>query len=412
MSTKTKILKNQRGKLSKVPHQDIHPQIKIAAEKEDDLKSPNRDFGSNIKESSAITKLKDQIQKLKNEHEDDIQTIIELTKSNAKQEELIKNEKNSHVSQIKEIESKIQMLTSRCDELAAQLKDAQAKYQECHNTLISKEEHERVLKEELSRTQWCLGEEKESRRQVEDVVRQKQTDLERYQDEMRNLSNECNSLRKEFSECQWYLGEERTLRQKVETSLGESAAFIERQKNDLNQRQSDLDIVTKQFQESQWHLGEAQARIKTLEEQLSSEKKRSDGLSGQISEMQEAFAKSNLLAAEWMRRWDRLIEEALKCGGEIDLEQIGNGKFWERQLSFSRQEIEVLTAKKSELKEQLKQVEAKVGNLIQVNAGLQEELSSERQKHQALEKSYSESEWYLNEARAEIQKIKGAACYS
>ncbi len=206
------------------------------------------------------------------------------------------------------------------------------------------------------------------------------------------------------------MGEERALRQRAETSLGESSAYIEQQKNDLNQKQSALDIAAKQSQESQWCLGEAQARIRTLEEQLSSEQRRAEGLSGQIAEMQEAFAKSNLLAAEWMRRWDRLIEEALKGGGEIDREQIEKGKFWERQLSLSRQEIEVLTAKQTELEKQLKQSEGEAEYLNQVNASLRKDLLAERQKYQALEKNYSESEWYLNEARAEIQKIQGATC--
>jgi chromosome segregation ATPase len=409
MLKKTKISNNQRVKLSR-PAQDIHPHIKIIAEKKEGLMRLDRDLESCIKESPAITKLKDQIQKLEKEHEDDIKTIIEHTKSHAKQEELLKNEKNAHVSRIKESESKIQMLTNRCDELAAQLNDAQAKYHECQKALISKEEHGRVLQEELSRTQWSLGEEKEFRRQAEEALRRKQADLERHQDEMRNFSHECNSLRKELSECQWHLGEERALKQRAETSLGESAAYIELQKNDLNQKQSVLDIVTKQSQESQWHLGEARAKIKTLEEQLSSENKRAEGLSGQISIMQEAFAKSNLLAAEWMRRWDRLIEETLKGGGEIDREQIEKGKFWERQLSLSRQEIEVLTAKQTELEKQLKQSEGEAEYLNQVNASLQKDLLAERQKYQALEKNYSESEWYLNEARAETQKIQGATC--
>ena len=409
MLKKTKISNNQRVKLSR-PAQDIHPHIKIIAEKKEGLMRLDRDLESCIKESPAITKLKDQIQKLEKEHEDDIKTIIEHTKSHAKQEELLKNEKSAHVSRIKESESKIQILTNRCDELAAQLNDAQAKYHECQKALISKEEHERVLQEELSRTQWSLGEEKEFKRQTEDALRQKQTELERRQDETRNLSNGCASLRKELSECEWHLGEERALKQRAETALGECVNFIERQKHDLNQKQSALDIVTKQSQESQWHLGEAQARIRTLEEQLSSEKRRAEGLSGQVAEMQEAFAKSNLLAAEWMRRWDRLIEEALKGGGEIDREQIEKGKFWERQLSFSRQEIEVLTAKQSELGKQLKQAEGEAENSNQVNASLQKDLLSERQKYQALEKNYSESEWYLNEARAEIQKIQGDTC--
>ncbi len=409
MLKKIKISKNQRVKLSR-PEQDIHPHIKIIAEKKEGLMRLDRDLESCIKKSPAITKLKDQIQKLEKEHEDDIKTIIEHTKSHAKQEELLKNEKNAHVSRIKESESKIQILTNRCDELTAQLNDAQLKYHECQSALISKEEHGRVLKEELSSTQWSLGEEKEFKRQAEDALRQKQTDLERHQDEVRNLSNECASLRKELSGCQWHLGEERALRQRAETSLGESSAYIEQQKNDLNQKQSALDIAAKQSQESQWCLGEAQARIRTLEEQLSSEQRRAEGLSGQIAEMQEAFAKSNLLAAEWMRRWDRLIEEALKGGGEIDREQIEKGKFWERQLSLSRQEIEVLTAKQTELEKQLKQSEGEAEYLNQVNASLQKDLLSERQKYQALEKNYSESEWYLNEARAEIQKIQGATC--
>ena len=49
-------------------------------------------------------------------------------------------------------------------------------------------------------------------------------------------------------------------------------------------------------------------------------------------------------------------------------------------------------------------------SLLRVNAGLKEELSAERQKQQALEKRYSESEWYLQEARANLQKVKEVPC--
>jgi chromosome segregation ATPase len=396
MSKKIRTIKNQRVKSGEKLPQGGHSKSRKAAKKEGGLKSSERDFESSLQ----------QIRTLRKEHENDIRTIGELTKSNAEQEELLVNERNLHVSQSREMESGNQMLASRCNELAAQLKDAQAKCQECDNILIAKEEHERVLKEELSRAQWCLGEEKELRRLAEDVTRQKQAELERHEAEMCRVSN----LRKELSECQWHLGEERALRQKAETSLGESSAFIEQQKNDLNQRQSDLDVVTKQSHESQRSLGEVQARIRTLEEYLMAERKRSEGLSGQIFEMQEALAKSNLLAAEWMRRWNSLIEEALKCGGELDREQIEDGKFLERQLFFSRQEIEALTSRKTELEEQFRQVEADVESLLRVNAGLKEELSAERQKQQALEKRYSESEWYLQEARANLQKVKEVPC--
>jgi chromosome segregation ATPase len=402
MSKKTRTLKNQSVKSKKKNHQGG----KLAAKKKGGLAVPGRDFESDLRKSQEITKLKDQIDHFSKERDNNLQEISELRADNAKQAELRMSEKNAHVLRLEESESENQMLKGRCDELASRLRDEQITVQDCHRALVSKEENVQALREELSRTQWCLGEEKAFRQKAEEAARQKQEELQRHADEMCMLSD----LRKERSDLQWYLGEEKTLRQKAERSLGEAAASIERQQNDLKQKQSDLEAVTKQFQDSQWSLGEAQEGLRTLEEQLLSENKRSRDLSVQITEMQAALAKSNLLAAEWMRRWDRLIEEALKSGGEIDREQIENGKLIERQLSLARQEVDALTATKAELEEQSRQVVAATDDLLNMNADLQKELLSERQKYQALEKNYSESEWYLKETRAEIQRMKGSAC--
>jgi chromosome segregation ATPase len=156
----------------------------------------------------------------------------------------------------------------------------------------------------------------------------------------------------------------------------------------------------------QWYLGEAREAIAGLESSVSETQYQVEQREAYIAELQTSLAEANHLAAKWMSRWDSLIEETIKAGGEISAEDISSGAIIDKTLAKMRGQIEVYKEQQKELENQLRAIQKDRDDLLCVNVHLQDELSDHKEKYDQLQSKYDEANWYLGEARHKLDQLQ------
>ncbi|MBU1862046.1 MAG: hypothetical protein KKH94_00050 [Candidatus Omnitrophica bacterium] len=307
---------------------------------------------------------------------------------------------------VAELSSRFQGTQNRCKKLEEQLStEKSTRALEIESLARAKEKDEQLLKQEIEYFKKSLEEEKSAREPLEKELNETKDQLETKKRDLDDVFRGNSTLEKELSECRWYLGEAASQKKEIEHSLMNAHVLIEEQKENINSIHKAIEEKEKQRAEVQWYLEEDKVKIQELENTLQREQKHSESLSNQIVEIRESLNTSTVLAAEWMRRWDNLIQETLKSKSGIDKEQIESGRLLEEQFFNSRQEVEMLTKQKDELGNELKQKQYELEGVMEKNALLQNELVCEKEKNQSLQQRFSESEWYLGELRQKIQHV-------
>ncbi|MBN1794036.1 MAG: hypothetical protein JW844_03640 [Candidatus Omnitrophica bacterium] len=334
-------------------------------------------------------------------------TLIRVSKEQKTPQPGLRSNENLLQEELSSVRQSLQgerQLREKAEHEAVQLKNNLVEQAAEVHRLISANE---LAQRQLDDFQTSLSEEKAAKEKIEGLLAESAVLIEGLQAEVRHLSAKQVKVEQQFCESQWYLGEEKAAKERLKGALADSAERIRRLAEENDCLRQELNERTRQYEESEWYRGEADSKVKDLEERISRQKNDSETLVRRISEMQSSMATCGQLAGEWMARWDNLIRETLKAGGRIDAEEIDNGRFFEKQLDSARQEIEALKEKQRDLLEELQEKEEALAELARQNRELHEEIAEVEDKNQVLEKKYSESEWYLGEARYTIQQLHG-----
>lgn len=214
------------------------------------------------------------------------------------------------------------------------------------------------------------------------------------------------SLGHELSQYKWYLGEEKAARARLDERVSAADDSLNALQGEVTCLKADIAEKEKQADELQWYLGEARQAIVGLEARVSEAHCQLEQRDAYIAELQTSLSEANQLAAKWMSRWDTLIEETIKDGGDLCEDDISSGTIIDKTIAKMRSQIETYKEQQKELEDRLLSIQKDRDDLLCVNVHLQDELSDHKEKYDQLQSKYDEANWYLGEARHKLDQLQ------